>query len=65
MQMRDFGHVLGRMDQLERNPLMARRKPPPFDNRDLVWQIGVRGVMRNTVHPRRGDDLARLEPFSR
>ena len=36
MQMRDFGDVLGRMHQLERDPLAmsARRKPPPFDNRD-------------------------------
>jgi hypothetical protein len=63
MQMWDFGDVLGRMDQLERNPLAmtARRKPPPFDNRDLVRRIGVRGVMDNTVHPRSEDDLARLE----
>jgi hypothetical protein len=49
------------MDQLECNPLAmsARRKPPPFDNSDLVWRIGVRGVM-GTVHTRRGDDLAGL-----
>jgi hypothetical protein len=63
MQMRDFGDVLGRMDQLERTPLAmsARKKPPPFDNSDLVWRIGVGGVMGNTVNARRGDDLARLE----
>jgi hypothetical protein len=63
MQMWDFGDVFGPMDQLERNPLAmsARRKPPSFDNGDLVWRIGVRGVMGDAVHARRGDDLARLE----
>jgi hypothetical protein len=64
--MRDFGDVLGCMHYFERNPfaMSARRKPSPFDNRDLVRRIGVRGVMRNTVHPRGGDDLARLELLS-
>jgi hypothetical protein len=62
MQMRDFGDVLGCMHQLERNPfaMSARRKPPPFDNSDLVWRIGVNGIMRNTVHARSRDDLAGL-----
>jgi hypothetical protein len=44
--------------------MSARRKPPPFDNRDLVWRIGVGGVMGNTVNTRLGDDLARLELLS-
>jgi hypothetical protein len=41
--------------------MSARKKSPPFDNSDLVWRIGVGGVMGNTVNARRGDDLARLE----
>jgi hypothetical protein len=63
MQMQDFGDMLGRMDQLERSPraMTAGGKSPPFDNRDLARRIGVRGVMRNRVHARFGDDLARFE----
>lgn len=54
MEMRNFGHMLGRMNQLKRDPLAmtTRGEPPPFYHRDLVWHLSVNGIMGNTVHAR-------------
>jgi len=63
MKMRHFGNMLGRMNQLEGDPLAmaAGREPSSFYNRDLVWHVGVNRIMRNTVDAGFGEDLTRFE----